>query len=160
MTNIINSVPFVRTSRDFPEDLHQLAVESNLAYLEVAGAINNRTIGLFPANRSAVGGESWFITNQRQQNLRQIFTFTGAGNIPHNIKFSSVSMFTKPQGSYTDGTNYYGAIYASSVPIAGQVTFYVTPDVGNTPGNIVVLADAAAPAIVSGIIVLEWISRI
>jgi hypothetical protein len=155
MTNFINNSPFLRTTREFPEESsHQLAHEINKAYLDIAGFVNARTIGLFPTTRPAIGGESWFITrNMRQQNLRQVYTFTAAGNITHGINFTSVSQITKPTGSFTDGTNWYGCFYASNVAIAGQVTFFITPTV------ITVLADAAAPTIVNGNIVIEWITN-
>jgi hypothetical protein len=152
--NVSNQTAYLRTSRQFPEDLQKLALEVNKTYVDIANAVNSRTIGTFSANRPAVTGENWFITNQRQQGLRQIYTFTTTGNIPHGLSFTSISQFTKPSGSFTDGTNYYGAIYASNVAIPGQVTFYITPT------DIVVLAGVGAPAITKGIIILEWISNV
>jgi hypothetical protein len=154
MNNVINQVPYLRTSRNFPEEAHMLTLEMNKAYVDIANAVNARTIGIFPTTRPAVGGESWFLNqNQRQQNLRQIYIFTATGSIPHGINFNSASYFTKCSGSFTDGTNWYGAIFASNIAITGQVSFYVTPT------NIVILSGAGAPAITSGIIVLEWISN-
>lgn len=148
-------MPYIRTTRDFPIELEELSSEINRAYLDIAQKLNDRTIGLFPTTRSAVNGEAWYIEkNQKQQAFRQVYPFTAAGNIIHNIDFArTVERFTKCQGSFTDGTNYYGAIYASNVAIAGQISFYITPT------NIVVLAGAGAPVITQGIIVLEWISR-
>ena len=154
-TNVVNQVAYLRTTREFPEELHQFSVEANKAYLDTANAINVRTIGIFPVNRPAIGGESWFIRqNQKQQSFRQVYLFTAIGNIPHGLNINSVSMFTKPSGSFTNGTNWYGAIYASNVAIAGQVSFYITPV------NIVILSGVGAPAITSGEIVLEWISPV
>lgn len=154
MNNVTNQVPFLKTSRLFPEEPHQLVTEINKAYIDIANCVNARTIGSFSVNRPTVGGENWFITNnQRQQNFRQIYTFTATGNIAHGLNFSSIERFTKPQGSFYDGTNYYGCIYASSTAIAGQVSFYITPT------NIVVVSGGGAPTITSGTIVLEWISK-
>ena len=132
----------------------------NKSYLDVANAVNNRTIGIYPKNTSAIGGESWFITSQKQQNLRQVYTFTAAGNIPHGLNFEFIERFTKCQGAYTDGTNWYGVIFGSSVAIPGQVSFYITPFTVPGTGNIVVLLGAGAPAITSGTIVLEWLSQV
>ena len=170
MNNTINRVPYLRTSREFPEELHQLSVEVNRSYVDIAAAVNNRTIGLFPTSRPAINGESWFINpqnptgfnSQRQQGLRQVYPFTATGTIPTGISFNSVNRFTKPSGSFTDGTNYYGAIYASNVAIAGQVTFYIVPSpvLNPTTFNIVIIAGGGAPAIQSGIIILEWISDV
>jgi len=131
-----------------------LALEINKSYIDIANAVNKRTIGIFPTNRPAVTGETWFVTNnQKQQTFRQVYTFTTSGNIKHNINFNNLTSFTKCSGSFTDGTNWYGCIFASNVAIAGQVSFYVDPN------NIVILADGAAPAIVSGLIILEWLSQ-
>ncbi len=155
MTNVINTLPYIRTTRDFPIEIEALSSEVNRAYLDIAQKLNDRTIGLFPTSRTAVNGEAWYITrNQKQQAFRQVYTFTAAGNILHNINFAqTVERFTKCQGSFTDGTNFYGVIYASNIPIAGQISFYITPT------NIVVLAGAGAPVITQGTIVLEWLSR-
>ncbi len=155
MNNVVNTMPYIRTTRDFPIELEELSSEINRAYLDIAQKLNDRTIGLFPTTRSAVNGEAWYIEkNQKQQAFRQVYPFTAVGNLPHNIDFSrTVERFTKCQGSYSDGTNFYGVIYASNVPIAGQISFYITPT------NIVILDGGGTPAITQGIIVLEWLSR-
>lgn len=154
-SNVVNQVAYLRTSRLFPEEIYKLTVELNKSYLDIANAVNVRTIGIFPVNRPAIGGESWFLTNnQRQQNFRQVYSFTSTGSVPHGIDLNLISQFSKPSGSFTDGTNYYGAIYGSNTAIVGQVSFYITPT------NIVILAGAGAPAISSGIIILEWLSDV
>lgn len=153
MTNIANGSPYLRTSREFPEDIDQLVVELSKAYIDTANNVNNRTIGLFPVNRPAIGGEAWYITaNQKQQNLRQVYTFTTTANIAHGLNFTGIDRFVRNFGEYTDGTNWYGLIHGSNVAIAGQISFYVTPT------NIVFLVGAGAPAVTRGQVVLEWIS--
>jgi|SRR5215469_7213514 len=153
--NISNQVPFLRVSRLFPADLQQLTIEVNKAYLDIATAVNNRTIGVYATNFPSVTGDSWFITPQKQQTLRQIYSFSASGNIPHGLNLANISQISPNcYGSFTDGTNYYGAIYASNVAIAGQVSFFINPT------NIVILAGAGSPTIQKGIIVLEWISNV
>jgi len=154
MSKPINTTPYMRTSWEFPPEVGQLSVELSRSHLSIANNMNMRTIGIFPTNKPAIGGESWYFSRDRRQNLRQIYPFTAAGNITHGLDWNSVYQMTKCSGSFTDGTNWYGAIYASNVAIAGQVSFYVT----NT--NIVVLSGAGAPVIQSGTIVLEWISQV
>jgi len=154
-SNISNSAPFLRTSRNFPQEAQPLAVEVNRSYVDIAQKINDRVIGTFPTNKASVTGESWYLTSSKQQSLRQIYPFTAAGNIAHGLNFSSVSQVSpRSYGTFTDGTNWYGAIYASNTAIAGQVSFYITST------NIVVLSGAGAPAITNGTIVLEWLSQI
>jgi len=149
-------MPYLQTTRNFPLEAQPLAVEVNKSYVEIASTVNNRVIGLFPTTRPAINGESWFINNnQRQQGFRQVYTFTATGNIPHGINFTSVSFISpRSYGTFTDGTNWYGAIYGSNTAIADQISFYVTAT------NIVVLAGAGAPSITQGYIDLEWVSQV
>lgn len=166
-TNVTNQVAFLRTTREFPEDLHQFTVEVNKTYVDIANAVNNRTISIFPTNRPAINGESWFLTgNQRQQGLRQIYalpsTIVNGSTIDIGFKISSISQFTsKCYGSFTDGTNWYGLIYASNIAITAQISFYITLNGASTTSDQVTFrVGAGAPAIASGTLVLEWISRV
>lgn len=153
-TNVINQVAYLRTSRNFPPEIQQLTVEVDKAYVDIANVVNNRTISIFPTNRPAVNGESWFIrNNQRQQGFRQVYVFTTTANIAHGIDFTEIDRFTRNFGEFTDGTNWYGLINGSNVAIAGQLSFYLTPT------NIVFLTGAGAPALTRGNIVLEWLSQ-
>ena len=152
--NIVNRTPFLRTSREIPEDLHQLTVEVNKAYVDIAEAVNRRTIGLFPVNQPAITGESWFITTSRQQTLRQVYNFTTTTPILHGINFTQISAISRMYGQFTDGTNWYGLIAASNVAIAGQVSFFLSPT------SIILLGGGGTPALTRGIIVLEWLSNV
>ena len=155
MNNTFSNVSYLRTTRSFPtEDVKQLSVELNKSYIDIANSVNCRTIGIFGKNRPNVTGESWYFTSQRQQSQRQIYTFIAAGNIPHGINLNEIYQISpNSYGSFTDGTNWYGVIYASNTAIAAQVSFYVTP------ANIVVLSGAGAPTITNGTINLEWINN-
>lgn len=156
-TNIANQSPYLRTSRNFPDNNPQaLAVEVNRSYVDISEKMNDRMIGIYPTNTAALTGEKWYLSggNSRQQTLRRVYTFTATGNIAHELIWSSVAQISpKSYGSFTDATNWYGVIYAGNITIAGQVSFYVTPT------NIVVAAGAGAPSIANGTIVLEWLSR-
>lgn len=160
MNNVVNQIPYLRTSRSFPEEIHQLSVEVNRSYVEISAAINNRTISIFPKNRPAITGESFFLTSTRQQTLRQVYTITisdlVAGFIPHGLNqfYQSITYFTRLYGQYTDGTNWYGILATTTVAIAGQVSFYISPT------NINFVVGVGAPALTNGIIILEWMSQI
>lgn len=158
MNNVVNQIAFLRTSREFPEELHQLCVESNKSYVDIANAVNSRIIGLFPTNLPAITGESWFITNQRQQTLRRVFafsSFTSPLTIPHGIKFTQISRFTRIWGTVTDGTNWYPLPYVDVTAANNQINIVVNGT------NIVITAGGGSPpTITSGLIVLEWMSDI
>lgn len=142
--------PYLRTSRLFPtEDKDSLRVELEKMYIDIANRVNSRIISNFPSDTSIVTGERWFLTDQRQGALRRVYSFTGTGNIAHGIpNFSSIS-FVRCFGGFTDGTNWYGALYAPT--IAGAITFYIDS------ANIVIQSGAGAPTITSGYLVLEWV---
>ena len=160
-TNVVNQSPYLRTTREFPEEIYLLSVETNRSYLDIAQAVNDRTIGIFPTTRPAITGESWILQggNRRQQTLRQVYTFTTSADIPIGFKFGSINQFSNCHGTFTDGTNYYGAVYAGSTAIAGQLTFFLFADAGSTSTDLIrFVVGAGAPAITQGIIVLEWLS--
>lgn len=154
-SNVANQAAYLRTSREFPEEMHQLTVEVNKSYIDIAQAVNNRTISQFPTLRPMITGESWFIrAARRQQTLRQVYTFTATTAIDHGLTVNEPGQFVRCFGSYTDGTDSFGLIYGTSVAVAGLITFYVTST------QIVFQVGAGAPALTSGIIVLEWLSPI
>lgn len=161
MNNIVNQTPYLRTSREFPEEIHQLTVEINKSYIDIANTVNNRTISIFPTTRPAINGESYFLfNNQKQQGFRQVYTFTTTADIPIGFKKSTIHSFTKPSGSFTDGINWYGVIYGSDIPIAGQLGFFIFVDVTSTTTDLIrFTVGAGSPAVSSGIIILEWISN-
>ncbi len=156
-SNIVNQVAYLRTSREFPEEIDKLTVELDKCYMDIANTINNRIIGIFPTKRPAINGEGWFLAGRKQQGLRQVYTFTTTAVIPHGLKLDQLDRFTRCFGAYTDrppGLNWYGLIFGSNVVIPGQISFYIDPT------NIVFLVGAGAPAVVKGQVVLEWISEV
>jgi len=157
MSSAVNKTPYLRTSREFPDNIEHLSKETLKAYIDTANAVNNRIVGIFPTKNPSLTGESWFITTSRQQSFREFYTSTTTTAIPHGIKFfSSIPYFTRMWGQYTDGTNWYGLIPGSNVAIAGQISFYIDPV------NINFVVGAGSPpvtALTKFIIILEWMSN-
>lgn len=154
-TNFAQTAPFLRTSREFPEDIQPLTVEINKAYIDIANNVNARTIGLFPKGKSAITGESWFLTPSRQQTIRQVYTFTAAGNIAHGLNISQLYGFVRIYGAFTDGSIWYPLPYVNVVAANNQVSIAVTAT------NIVITSGGGSPpTITSGTVVLEWLSQI
>lgn len=150
-TNVVNRAPFIRTSREIPEDLHQLTVEVNRAYVDIAEAVNRRTIGLFPTNQPAITGESWFLTSSRQQTLRQIYSISSYAPVTHGINFSGLTAFSTIRATGFDGTNYFPIPFING---ANTVGIFVSPT------QIQFIPTGVVPAIVSGIVILEWLSNV
>jgi len=152
-SNVINKVPYLRTSREFPEEVKELAYHVNTSYVDIANAINNRTISLFPTTKPAITGENWYLQqNRKQQGFRQVYPFTTTSNIPHNIDIPNIDAFVRMYGCYTDGTNWYGLLATTTTGIAGQWSFYLS----NT--DIVFVNGGGTPTVTKGTIVLEWLS--
>lgn len=153
VTNFSNQQPYMRTSREFPTDLENLTLEVNRAYLDTANAVNSRTIGLVNTSKPSITGNAYYLSStKKKESFRQAYTFTTAANIPHGIDTTKTTGFVTGYGSYTDGTNYYGIPFMTNTAIAGQLTFYVTPQ------NIIFSVGAGSPAVTSGTIILEWLS--
>lgn len=156
---IVNQIAYLRTTREFPEEIHQLTVEVNRSYVDIANAVNARTIGIFPKNRPAITGESWFLTNQRQQTLRQVYTFGPIApgailTIPYIV--NGFIQFTRIYGTCLTALPDARPIPYASVAANANIDLRV-----DTVNFLIVIANgAAAPAINSGIIILEWLSPI
>lgn len=156
-SSIINQSSFLRTQRNFPEEIPLLTEEIDLAYVDISNAVNNRIIGIYPTTKTAITGESWFISNNRkQQSMRQVYPFTAAGAITHGLGNSLQQVSPRSYGQAYDSAsgNWYGVIFGSSTAIAGQYSFYVNAT------QITILAGGGAPAITSGFIVLEWLTNV
>ena len=154
-TNVINTSPYLRTSREYPQDdPHQLSVEVNKSYIDIANAVNNRTIGLYPITTPAITGNSYFLkANAKQQTFRQVYTFTTLAAINHGITFKPTTQFTAMYGQFYNGTNWYPLCFSDFVHINNALSFYISPtQIIFVPGN-----PALPPPVTLGSIILEWI---
>ncbi len=169
MNNVVNKVPYLRTSRQFPEDLSQLCIQVDKSYIDIALAVNYRTIGIFPKNNPANTGESWFLTSQRQQTFRQLYDFGAIApgaelDIPHGLDLNNIVRFTKIYATVNTTIPDYRPIpYVD--PSAGTAGMTILVGPGLVPPFIgipcirIVLGATAAP-VTSGIAVLEWLSNV
>lgn len=155
MTVQLQTSPYLPRQRNFPNDNVQvLCIEIDKTYIELASRINERTIGIYATGNQVVTGESWYFTGSplKQQTLRQIYNITSYAAVNHGINFSSVSTFTVIRGIGFDGTNYFPIPYVNAVAVNGQVGIYVTPT------QIIFSSGGASPVLISGFILLEWLS--
>lgn len=156
-SNVTNQQSFLRTSRSFPEEIHQLSVEVDRSYVDIANAVNFRTIGIFASSSPSITGNSYFFSkNQRQQSLRQIYPFgaIAAGatlNIPYSTK--GLNQFATIYGTCITAVPDYRPLPYASVTANANIELKVTST------NIVITLGAASPNVTSGLIVIEWISN-
>lgn len=155
-SNIINTQPYLITSRKFPKDASLLSDEVDRSYVDIASKMNQRVIGVF-ATVPSITGENWFTGggNEKQQTIRRVYQVTGAGNIAHGIDLTKISGFTRIYGTFTDGSIWYSLPYVNVVAANNQVSITVTSS------NIVITAGGGSPpTISSGYVVLEWLSQV
>jgi len=152
--NIVNQSPYLRTSREFPKDMDQLTGELSKNYIDIANGVNIRTIGIYPTNRPAIIGDSWYIGGKKYQGLRQIYEITGTGAIPHGIDVPSIKGFTDIYGTFTDGTSWYPLPFVSVLAANNQVNIFIGANSIFVTGG----GGAGQPVVQSGFVVLEWIS--
>lgn len=160
--NIVNKTPYLRTSREFPEDAPELSKTLSKTYIDIASIVNNRTIGIYPTTRSAITGNTYYYSTLKQQSLRQLYSFKSTTVIPIGFKLASISNIIQMYGTYVDATgNTYGLVAGTSVPIAGLITFFIAINgASSVSDNLTFEVGAGAPALVSGSIVLEWITEV
>jgi hypothetical protein len=153
--SIINRGSFLRTSRNFPDDLIQLAIEVNRAYIDIARNVNDRTIGLFTTTRFVSGGENWYINqNKQQQNIRQTYIWDDTKLIfEHGISLFSLTNFVRIWGTFFDGTNWQTLPYVDVLSATNQVNVKV-----NSTDIIITKGAGAPPICKNGLVTLEWIS--
>jgi len=158
----INSTPYLRNSRSFPDELLQLSTETDKAYVEIARSVNDRTIGLYPINKPSITGNKYYFESSPQQSLRQMYPVSDSlVDIPIGFKVSNIYTIANMYGTYTDDINVYAFIPGAPTAIAGQIIFYIFVDTGSTRTDVIrFVPGASPPAIQSGLIVLEWISNV
>ena len=156
INRIVNQSPYLRVQRKFPEDSKNLITELDRSYVDIANMVNTRSIALFTMNKPSNTGQSWYFQrdSNKKQAFRQVYDFDSASDtIPHQIPNTEYLLFSRCFGFYTDGTNFYGALFGSDQPITDQITFYVTPT------DIEVISSGTPPSITEGFIVLEWLTK-
>jgi hypothetical protein len=157
MNNIVNSRPFLRTSREIPEDIREISVEVNKLYVDVASAVNARTIGLFPTGNPAITGENWhLLTSRPQPTLRQVYYITSLTSFDHNLNTAQIPLFTVIRGmGYSNASGAYFPIpFVNGTDAAGNIEIYVNAT------QVIFIAGADAPTLNSGFVLLEWLSNI
>lgn len=158
-SNVQNNVPYLPTTRKFPIEDPIFENEMTKIYTDIATAVNNRIISIFDLS-PIITGEQWFTTAtqgnsvQKRQTFRRVYAFSDSSlTFAHGI--STISLFTRIYGAFTDGAGvYYPLPWTDVVAANNQIT------VNCTATNVVVTKGAGAPpTIVSGIIVLEWLAN-
>ncbi len=151
------NVPYLPTTRKFPEDQPGLQKELTKWAVDVGNSVNDREIGYYDLS-STVTGQKWYSTrsnpniqnpSNKRQTLRQVYTFTDASlTFSHGI--SGAVFFTRIYGAATNGTIFFPLPYVSPTA-ANQIGLSVSST------QVIVTKGGGAPAITQGVIILEWL---
>lgn len=160
--NPINFGLFLRTSNIFPRtNVGDLAFEMSKAFIDIANAVNNRTISIFTTNKQSETGESWYyFQNRRKQTLRKLYRFDAIApgtelDIP--IDIPSFTEFTRIWGTVvTDIPDYRPLPYVDPVVLTTGMGLLVGPIAG--VNNVRIILGATAQPVVRGFVVLEWLN--
>jgi hypothetical protein len=151
--------PYLRVQRKFPDDPEELAEQIDQAYIDIAGKVNNRIIGIFTDQTDIVTGESWYLNGEpnRQQSLRRVYPFSDTNLVfPHGIDLNSITNFTRIWGTFFDSTSgtWNTLPYVDVVNATNQINVVI----GTTTVTITKGAGSTA-VIVDGLLTLEWLSQ-
>lgn len=147
--------PYLPSQRFFPEDPSFLHRELNNSYVDIAKSVNLREIGVYSQSLTATGQVFEVLPGtQSQEAQRQIYIIgaiaPGAtSSTDHNL--INFTMFTHIYGVAQTSTNIWEPLPYASVTANANVELSVTQT------QIVIKNGAAAPAITSVIVVLEFI---
>lgn len=161
------SVAYLPTSRTFPEDFTELTPVLTKSYIEIAQAVNRRTIGVFNTYQAVTGNQYYSLQNnniqnpiQFRQSYRRIYPFgpiASGATLTINHLITGITQFVAIYGNcITDGMIFANAIYlpipyVSVTNVNQQIQIYVNNS------QIFILNGAGADNILSGTIVLEYL---
>lgn len=165
MNGNLQITPYLRNQRQFPnDDLRELSNQCDHTYIDIAQKVNIRTIGLFASGFQIVTGERWYLQGQSQvqQTLRQLYPFgaVAAGtelDIPTGI--TNLVEFTRIYGTcITDVPDYRPLPFSDQGSATNNINILVATVAGTL--QIRILPGSTGANIVSGNIVLEWLSQV
>lgn len=155
----INSLQaYLPTTRVFTKDPTEMRNTLTDVYTEIANAVNIRDIALYDQSE-IINGQQYFFPNNPQRKrtaYRKVFSIgaIAAGatlNTAHGL--TNVSIYTRIYGTCITATPDYRPIPYVSTTLNQQISIRVTAT------NIVIVNGAGAPAITSGIVVLEYLKN-
>ncbi len=151
---------FLPTTQYFPEDAQRFREILTFVYSDIARRLNDKEIALYDLVE-LVTGEQWFTTGDPQikrGGFRQVYEVTAIAPgatllIPHNISgVNTTTTFTHIYGTaFTSFPDNRPIPFSSATVVTDQIEIEVRAN------NIRIVNGATAPAIVSGVVVLEYL---
>ena len=140
----------------FPEDDEQLSIKLSDTHTKVATAVNAREIGFYQNAIEVPTGQQFSAStgSGQRQTFRKVFYFGAAlagatTTIAHGL--SSVVCFTKLTGTVCTASDFRPIPYMSVSAVTAGIELRADAT------NVYVLNGTTAPAITSGIVILEYL---
>lgn len=155
--------PFIATSTYFPDDYNSFREKFLELYRDLANTVNTRDVGVFDLDEFLTG-QNWFTSGNPQikrKTFRKCFVIGaiaagGTLTFAHGITQYSPLTFTHGWGEVITNAatfNKRPVPYASATLVTDQIQL----DYDDT--NVRIINGATAPAISSGLIVLEYLKN-
>jgi len=152
---------FLPTSEVFPEDDKQFLEKMNNVYVDISKNVNSRELARYELVEQVTGQQFFDPANAqlRRYSYRKCFSFGAVASgatllIPHGI--TGMTMFTRIYGTCIDTTVYY-----KPIPYVSMTSINYNIDLKLDSTNIIIINGVngapAAPALTSGLIVLEYL---
>jgi hypothetical protein len=150
---------FLSNYEVFPTDNdNHLQIKLSSLHSDIANCINIREIGLYQDDQELLTGQQFSIPGNNQKKnfaFRKIFYFgaiASGATLSTNHNITGFTQFTNIYGTIiTDAVDYRPIPYVSVAVITDQVAVRITAT------QYVIANGATAPAITSGILVLEYL---
>ena len=150
--------PYLPNTLRFPFENEELIPQLGRMYSSMAYRLNNREISIYDL-QERLTGQKWTDSTNLQvpkETYRKVFEFNGiaAGatlNIAHGI--NTIAQFTKIYGTFITAADMRPLPYVDAAAVTNQVS------VRRVGANIVIVNGATAPAITSGIVVVEYLKN-
>lgn len=156
MTTPVNQAPFLQNVRKFPQDLDGLQSEASKSYIDIANAVNLRSIAIFESS-AVTTGEKWFKSisdanpQVKSQSLRKVFPITDS-TLTQTHSLGTITRITRIYGAAQNSTNYFPLPYVDVTNVNNQIAIILS-----TTQLVVTKGAGAPPAITTGYVVVEWI---
>lgn len=164
MNGNLQITPYLRNQRQFPnDDLRELSNQTDHAYIDIAQKVNMRTIGIFASGFQIVTGERWYMQGQAlvQQTLRQVYPFGAVAAGTELDILTGITNLTEFSAIYgtciTDVPDFRPLPYSDPGLVTTNIAILVSTIAGSL--QIRILPGATGPNLVSGKIILEWLSQ-
>ncbi|CAB4132341.1 hypothetical protein UFOVP255_2 [uncultured Caudovirales phage] len=154
-SNVSNTMPYLRATRQFPSEINRLTQELTRAWNELAVCVNARDIAIYNLT-PIITGQLWFSDQSaneqgnipQRQALRQVYSKGNFTAFSHNI--ANPNTFVSISGTFTDGTSWYPLPYVNATA-ANQVGLYCSST------QVIFSVGGGAPSPTGVIIVLEYL---